>query len=53
MDPWYPVILGTVIFFYITFFNRNAKLYLGSDRTLTWSDFIEQTFSLNEKMTPP
>lgn len=41
MNLWYPAIIGTVVFFYIKFFNENAKIYLESGRTLTWSDFIE------------
>jgi hypothetical protein len=48
MDIWYPAVLGTVIFFYITFFNRNAKMYLDSGKTMSWSEFIEKTFSLNQ-----
>jgi hypothetical protein len=45
MELSYPIVIGTVIFFYIKFFNKNAKMYLESERTMTWSEFIEKTFT--------
>jgi len=33
MELWYSVIIGTVMYFYVLLFNRNAKNYLESGRT--------------------
>jgi hypothetical protein len=33
MELWYSLVIGTVIYFYVIFFNRNAKNYLESQRT--------------------
>jgi hypothetical protein len=35
MEPWYPVVIGSVIFFYIHSFIRTMRLYLDSGKTLT------------------
>jgi hypothetical protein len=40
MEPWYPVVIGSVIFFYIQSFIRNMKLYLQSGKTLGWNDMF-------------
>jgi hypothetical protein len=48
MDLWYPVVIGSVMFFYINFFNKNAKMYLESGRTLSWDEFVEKTFKWND-----
>jgi hypothetical protein len=29
MELWYSLVIGTVVFFYIQFFNANAKAWLG------------------------
>jgi hypothetical protein len=38
MEPWYPVVIGSVIFFYVHFFIRNMKVYLESGKTLAITD---------------
>jgi hypothetical protein len=35
MELWYSVVIGTVAFLYIQFFNRTAKKYIESDRNLS------------------
>jgi len=40
METWYPFVIGAVAFFYIHSFNRIARLYLESGKTLSWSDFF-------------
>jgi hypothetical protein len=41
MEPWYPYVIGSVAFFYIQCFNKNAKMYLDSGKTMTWYDLIQ------------
>lgn len=41
MEPWYSVVIGTVAFFYVHSFNRNAKLYFQNEKNLGWSDFFK------------
>jgi hypothetical protein len=48
MEPWYPYVIGTVAFFYIQSFNRNAKMYLESGKTLSWSDFLAKVIPIQE-----
>jgi len=50
MEPWYSVVIGTVAFFYIHSFNRNAKIYLESQKTLEWSEFFTKIVPLNLKV---
>jgi hypothetical protein len=33
MELWYSLVIGTVVYFYVILFNRNAKNYLESNRT--------------------
>ncbi len=40
MESWYAIVIGSVIFLYIHSFNRTAKLYLESDKTLLFKDFF-------------
>lgn len=40
MESWYAVVIGSVIFLYIHSFNRVAKMYLESDKTLSINDFF-------------
>jgi hypothetical protein len=40
MDSWYPYVIGAVAFFYVQSFNRIARVYLESGKTLAWSDFF-------------
>ena len=46
MEPWYPYVIGTVAFFYIQSFNRNAKMYLESDKTISWDKFFTHVIPL-------
>ncbi len=48
MEPWYPVVIGSVIFFYIHSFIRNMKLYLQSGKTLSWSDMFTVILPLTD-----
>lgn len=41
MESWYPVVIGSVIFFYVHLFIRNMKLYLESGKTLTITDVFK------------
>lgn len=47
MGTWYPIIIGTVMFLYIQSFNRVAKLYFESNKTLGWGDFFTVVLPLN------
>lgn len=40
MESWYSFVIGIVAFCYIKSFNRNAKLYLESEKTLSWNDLF-------------
>ena len=40
MEYWYPYVIGAVAFFYIQSFNRIAKMYFESGKTLEWRDFF-------------
>jgi hypothetical protein len=40
MEPWYPFVIGTVIFGYIQSFNRITKIYVENGKTLEWRDFF-------------
>lgn len=40
MESWYAVVIGTVVFVYIHSFNRIARLYLESDKSLSFNDFF-------------
>jgi hypothetical protein len=51
MEPWYPVVIGSVIFFYIQFFIRNMKMYLQSGKTLGLQDMFSITHMGLEPMT--
>ena len=33
MELWYSLVIGTVVYFYVVLFNRNARSYLESGRT--------------------
>ena len=46
MQPWVPYVIGTVAFFYIQSYNRVAKLYFESDKTLSWEDFFTKVVPL-------
>lgn len=38
MELWYSIVIGSVVFAYIHSFNRIAKMYLESNKTLTLLD---------------
>ncbi len=40
MESWYPYVIGGVAFFYVQSFNRIARVYLESGKTLSWADFF-------------
>jgi hypothetical protein len=40
MESWIPFVIGSIIFFYVQIFNRVMKLYLESEKTLDWNDFL-------------
>ena len=46
MESWYPYVIGTIIFVYIQSFNRIARLYLESGRSLVWKDFFTQVIPM-------
>jgi len=48
MKTWYPLVIGTVMFLYIQSFNRVAKLYFESNKTLGWRDFFTVVLPLND-----
>jgi hypothetical protein len=37
MELWYSLVIGTVVYFYVILFNRNAKKYLETGRTEPFS----------------
>jgi hypothetical protein len=51
MESWYPIVIGSVIFFYIQLFIRNMKLYLQSDKTLGLQDMFSTAHMGLEPMT--
>ncbi len=50
MESWYAFVIGTVAFFYIQSFNRIAKLYLESERSIAWNDFFTKVIPLTTRM---
>jgi len=40
MEPWYPFVIGTVVFCYVKSFNRVARMYMESEKTLSWNDMF-------------
>ncbi len=50
MEPWYPFVIGAVIFFYIHSFNRVAKLHL--ENSLSWSDFFTKVIPIQGPEQP-
>lgn len=37
---WLPIVVGTMMFLYIKSYNRIARMYFESERSLTWNDFF-------------
>jgi len=48
MEPWYPIVIGTVVFCYVQSYNRIAKLYFESGKTLDWSDFFTKVIPIRD-----
>lgn len=40
MQPWLPFVIGSVAFFYIQSYNRLAREYDASGRSLTYKDAL-------------
>ena len=49
METWYPIVIGTIMFLYIQSFNRVAKLYFESNKTLEWKDFFTIVLPINDR----
>lgn len=47
MELWYSIVIGTVIFMYIHSYNRIAKMYLESDKNLTFQDFFTKIIPID------
>jgi len=47
MDIWPPIIIGSVMFLYIQSFNRIARMYFQSGKTLEWRDFFTVVLPLS------
>jgi hypothetical protein len=39
-----PAIIGSILYLYIVVFNRTMETYKQSGYTLSWSEFVTQTF---------
>ena len=48
MEYWYPYVIGTVAFFYIQSFNRIAKMYFESEKTLSWNEFLTKVVPIRQ-----
>lgn len=46
MESWYAIVIGTVMFLYIHSFNRVAKMYLDSNKSIAFSDFFTTVIPL-------
>lgn len=46
MKYWLPYVIGTTIFMYIHSYNRNARMYLESGRTLSWNEFFTKVTTI-------
>lgn len=44
MDWTIPVIVGGVLYLYIVVFNTTMQKYKASDYSLSWSQFVQETF---------
>ena len=47
MEYWYPYVIGAVAFFYIHSFNRVAKMYFESEKTLAWDEFLTKVVPIS------
>jgi hypothetical protein len=39
-----PAIIGSILYLYIVVFNRTMETYKQSNYTLSWSQFVQETF---------
>jgi hypothetical protein len=46
MESWYPYVIGVVAFFYIKSFNRIAKLYFESEKTLSLNEMFTKVIPI-------
>lgn len=46
MDYTYPIVIGIILYMYIVVFNRTMKKYKKSDYSLTWYEFVTDTFPI-------
>jgi len=46
MKDWYPYVIGATAFFYIQSYNRIARLYFESEKTLSWNDLFTKVIPL-------
>ena len=46
MESWYPYVIGVVAFFYIQSFNRVAKMYFESKKTLSWNEMFTKVIPI-------
>ena len=51
MELWYSLVIGTVVFFYVHFFNANAKAWLGSDKQMPFT--IESMLGYTHRESNP
>lgn len=47
MKDWYPYVIGATAFFYIQSYNRIAKLYFESEKTLSWNDLFTKVIPVS------
>jgi hypothetical protein len=48
METWYPIVIGTIAFLYIQSYNRVAKMYIQSDKTLSWNDLFTKVIPISQ-----
>jgi len=46
MESWYPYVIGIVAFLYIQSFNRIAKMYFQSEKTLSWNEMFTKVIPI-------
>ena len=48
MEYWWPYVIGTVAFFYIQSFNRIARMYFESKKTISWNEFFTKVIPVGD-----
>lgn len=46
MESWWPYVIGATAFFYVQSYNRIAKMYFESEKTLSWNDLFTKVIPL-------